>query len=79
VSRSSPPAPCYRVNDDVWCASERCGDAAYLISRALVNHNWYKCFNLIPLLSLPVVGASLLAMRYGAPMHGSSNRDDGGR
>jgi hypothetical protein len=33
---------------------------------ALIGENWYKCISLIPLLSLPMLAALLLALRYGA-------------
>jgi hypothetical protein len=38
-------------------------------TQALIGDNWYKCIILIPLLSLPLVAALLLALRHGAPMH----------
>jgi hypothetical protein len=34
---------------------------------ALIGDNWYLCLSLIPLLSLPVAAALLLASRHGAP------------
>jgi hypothetical protein len=34
---------------------------------ALIGDNWYLCLGLIPLLSLPVAAALLLALRHGAP------------
>jgi hypothetical protein len=34
---------------------------------ALIGDNWYLCLSLIPLLSLPLAAALLLALRHGAP------------
>jgi hypothetical protein len=35
--------------------------------RKLIGRNWYHCLSLVPLLSLPPLGALILALRAGAP------------